>query len=73
MESEHSMARVDKVGSGIGIDDMVFLLLENLSVETVRKSASNALRRVNKRLVVARGSYNGRGEVRSGIGGLGIR
>src|SRR5437763_16551800 len=27
IESEHSMARDDKVGSGIGMDDMVFQLL----------------------------------------------
>jgi len=36
MESEHSMARVDKVGSGIGMEDMLFLLLENVGIETVR-------------------------------------
>jgi hypothetical protein len=35
MESEHSMAREDKVGSGIGIEGMLFLLLENLDIETV--------------------------------------
>jgi hypothetical protein len=29
------MAREDKVGSGIGIDDILFLLLENLGVETL--------------------------------------
>jgi len=29
------MARVDKVGSGIGMEDMMFLLLQNLGVETV--------------------------------------
>jgi len=28
------MARVDKVGSGIGMEDMLFLLLQNLGVET---------------------------------------
>jgi hypothetical protein len=36
MESQHSMARVDNVGSGIRMEDMLFLLLENLGVETVR-------------------------------------
>jgi hypothetical protein len=30
------MARVDKVCSGIEMEDMLFLLLENLGVETVR-------------------------------------
>jgi len=36
MESEQSIALVDKVGSGIGMEDMSFLLLENLGIETVR-------------------------------------
>src|SRR5271165_4332181 len=30
IESEHSMARDDKLGSGIGMDDMLFLLLSEI-------------------------------------------
>jgi hypothetical protein len=67
------MARVDNVGSGIGMEDMLFLLLENLGVETVgiQHGMLCAVRisACSLRVVPAEPKEH----VRLGMGGLGVR
>jgi hypothetical protein len=67
------MARVDKVGSGIGMEDMMFLLLRNLGVETV-----GIQRRMLYAVRIDAGSLRvvpagPKEHVRLGIGGIEVR